>query len=136
MLLLGRTVVNQKSIKQECIVLSILEAEYISAAIATKEVIWMRRLLNELGFKQGVTVMKTDNEGAKNLANNNMISKKSKHIDTRYHYIRDVLKEEDIKLVYCIRKDNTTDVFIKAILLPRFREYREELRVRQTQVEE
>src|SRR5579871_5230273 len=135
-LILGETVVNWKSVKQECTALSTLEVEYISTATATKEVIWMRRLLNELGFKQGVTVMKTDNEGAKNLANNNMISKRSKHIDTRYYYIRDVLKEGDIKLVHCAGRDNTADVFTKAIPLPRFRECREELGVRQIQVEE
>src|SRR5579871_577498 len=96
----------------------------------------MKRLLNELGFKQRVTVIKTDNKGAKNLANNNMISKRSKYIDTRYYYIRDILKEGDIKLVYCTGRDNTADVFTKAISLPRFRECREELGVRQIQVKE
>ena len=79
--------------------------------------------------------MKTDNKGAKNLTNNNMNSKRYKYIDIRYHYIRDVLKKENIKLVYYIKRDNTTDVFIKVILLPRFREYKEELGIRKIQVE-
>ena len=90
----------------------------------------MRRLLNKLRFKQGVIVMKIDNKGVRNLVNNNMISKRSNYIDIRYYYIRDILKKEDIKLIYYIEKDNTADIFIKIILLPRFREYREELGVR------
>ena len=91
--------------------------------------------MNKLRFKQRVIVIKTDNEGVKNLANNNIISKRSKYINIRYYYIRDILKEEDIKLIYYIRRDNTVDIFIKTILLSRFREYRKELGVKQIQVE-
>ena len=86
--------------------------------------------MNKLGFKQEVIVIKTDNEGTKNLANNNMISKRIKYINIRYYYIKDILKKRDIKLIYYTGRDNTTDVFIKIILLLRFREYREKLEVR------
>ena len=65
-----------------------------------------------------------------------MISKRSKYIGIRYYYIRDILKERDIKLVHCAERDNTADIFTKVILLSRFREYTEELGVRQIQVKE
>ena len=79
---LGCAVVCWKSIKQHCVALSTVEAEYIAASMASKEIIWMCRLLDELGFKQiDATVLKMDNSGACELASNAMISQRTKHID-------------------------------------------------------
>jgi hypothetical protein len=76
------TAVGWKTGKQICVSLSTLEAEYIGAATATKEVIWLRKLMEELGFEQpGPTIIKMDNDGARQLANNRMVSQRTKHID-------------------------------------------------------
>src|SRR5579871_5243819 len=82
------TAVDWKTGKQGSVTLSTLETEYIGTATATKEVIWLRRLIEELGFKQlSPTTIKIDNEGARQLANNHMVSSRTKHIDIRYHFI-------------------------------------------------
>jgi Reverse transcriptase (RNA-dependent DNA polymerase)/Chromo (CHRromatin Organisation MOdifier) domain len=88
MTMLGETILSWKSGKQECVASSTLEAEYIAASTAAKEIIWLRKLMEELGYKQDEpTVMKMDNSGARNLANNEMLSQRMKHIDIRYHFI-------------------------------------------------
>ena len=87
---MGGTIISHKSGKQDCIATSSVQAEYIAASTAAREVIWLRRLLKELGFEQKVpTLMRMDNTGAKDLAENEMIRQRTKHIDIRYHFIRE-----------------------------------------------
>src|SRR5579871_2688733 len=96
------TAISWKCNKQSCLALSTVEAEYISASTASKEIIWLRRLLKELDHKQeNATVMHIDNEGAKELAANYMISQRTKHIDIRYYFIQEYLKTKEIKLKSC-----------------------------------
>ena len=102
------------------------------AATATKEVIWLRRLLEELGFKQlEPTVINIDNDGARELANNQMISQRTKHIDIRHHFIRECIESNQVKLKACTSKVNTADVFTKALPRPKFIECQNEMGVMQ-----
>ena len=127
--LAGATII-WKCIKQECNALSSLEAEYIAAATAAREIIWLRRLLKELGYQQEVPMtLRIDNDGARELANNAMISAKTKHIDLRYHYIRECIDSKDIELIACRSKENTADIFTKALPLQRFSECKLEMGV-------
>ena len=118
-----------KSIRQECTALSSVEAEYVAAATAAREVVWLRRFLNELGYQQTPTIMKIDNNGARELATNAMISARTKHIELRYHYIRECIDSNDIKLTPCTSKENTADIFTKALPEPRFKQCIEEMGV-------
>ena len=68
---LNGTAVSWKSGKQDALSYSTLDAEYIAAGLVTKEVIWLRRLLKKLGLNQSEpTIIKIDNDRAKDLANN------------------------------------------------------------------
>ena len=78
---MANAAVAWRSVKQECTALSSVEAEYVAAATAAREVIWLRRFLNELGYQQAPTAMKIDNNSAKELATNAMISARTKHIE-------------------------------------------------------
>lgn len=79
---IGGTAISWKCSKQSCNALSSLEAEFIAAALASKEIIWLHRLLGEFGYTQErPTIMRIDNEGAKELANNQVVNPKTKHID-------------------------------------------------------
>ena len=109
-----------KSVRQECTALSSVEAEYVAAATAAREVVWLRRFLNELGYQQAPTIMRIDNEGARELATNAMISARTKHIELRYHYIRECINNNDIELIHCSSRENTADIFTKALPEPRF----------------
>ena len=79
--------------------LSTTEAEYISASDAGKEAIWLRKLLG--GLFDGVletTVIQCDNQSCVKLSENPVFHDRSKHIDMRYHYLRDMVQKGAICL--------------------------------------
>ena len=67
-------------------------------------------------------VMKIDNHSVRELATNAMISARTKHIDLRHHYICDCINNNDIKLISCPSKENTADIFKKALPEPHFKQ--------------
>ena len=72
--------------------LSTVEAEYIAASMASCEVVWLRKLFNELfGFTLDTTVILCDNQSGIFLSENPVFHDRSKHIDIKYHYIRDLV---------------------------------------------
>jgi len=80
------------------VALSSCEAEYIAAASATTQELWLSRLLGELlGSKVDVVELKVDNKSALALAKNPVFHGRSKHIRIKYHFIRDCLEDESIK---------------------------------------
>jgi hypothetical protein len=121
-MLLAGAAVSWRSGKHRCIAQSTCEAELIAANEATKELVWLRRLLEELGFDQSKPVtLRMDNNGARQLANNRMISQWSKHIDIRYHYIRDIIESNQLMLEHIASENDIADIFTKS--LPVFKSF-------------
>ncbi|GJX70823.1 putative RNA-directed DNA polymerase [Tanacetum coccineum] len=85
--------VSWQSRLQKCMALSTTEAEYMAATEACKELLWLKRFLQELGFKQQRYAVLCDNQSAIHLAKNSMFHKRTKHIDIRYHWIRDAIRD-------------------------------------------
>ncbi|RVX00702.1 Retrovirus-related Pol polyprotein from transposon TNT 1-94 [Vitis vinifera] len=83
--------VSWQSRLQKCVALSTTEAEYIAAAEACKELLWMKCFMQELRFKQQRYVVYCDNQNAIHLSKNSSYHARSKHIDVRYHWMRDAL---------------------------------------------
>lgn len=81
------------------VALSTMEAEYISLTEATKEAVWLKELMNELGFKQGVVDIHCDSQSAIALAKNDVHHERTKHIHRRFHYIRDTITDEETKVL-------------------------------------
>ena len=75
--------------KQSTVALSTAEAEYISGSLAVQEAIWLNRLLTELGEMSKVPILNLDNQGALALAKNPVHHSRTKHIEIRYHFIRE-----------------------------------------------
>nr|GFA17371.1 retrovirus-related Pol polyprotein from transposon TNT 1-94 [Tanacetum cinerariifolium] len=73
--------VSWQSRLQKCVALSTTEAEYVAATEACKELLWLKRFLQELGFKQQRYAVLCDNQSAIHLAKNSMFHKRTKHID-------------------------------------------------------
>ena len=101
-------------------VLSSTEAEYMALTQAVKEVLWLRTLLVELGAPRHATEIATiscDNQGAIALSRNPGFHARSKHIDIRYHFIRDHVDKETgtINLLYCSTENMTADVLTKGL---------------------
>ena len=75
------------------------------------------------------TTLRIDNDGARELANNAMISAKTKHINLHYHYICECIDSKDIELKACWANENTADIFTKALPLQCFNECKSEMGV-------
>ncbi|KAJ0097232.1 hypothetical protein Patl1_29252 [Pistacia atlantica] len=77
--------VSWQSRLQKCVALSTTETKFIIITEACKELLWMKKLMRELGFKQQQHVLFCDNQSAIHLDKNFTIHLRSKHIDVRYH---------------------------------------------------
>ena len=127
---IGGTAVSWLSKQQPIVALSTCEAEYIALSAAVQEMIWLNRLLCELGFKDLVgTNLYEDNQGAIALAKNPIGHKRTKHIDTRYHFIREKVDSGQIAIKYCSTQDMIADVFTKGLAVNKFVEFRTNLGV-------
>jgi hypothetical protein len=86
--------VSWQSRLQKCVALSTTEAEYIAITEATEELLWMKKFLQELGLQQERYLFYCDNQSVIHLSKNSTFHSRSKHIDVRYHWIRDALDEK------------------------------------------
>ena len=73
------------------------------------------------------TVIHEDNQGAIALYNNPKFHSCIKHIDTRYHYIREKIESKDVKLKYCPTEDMVADVFTKPLGKTKFQRFRDQM---------
>lgn len=114
--------VSWSSQKQMLVVLSTTEAEYVVAATATKEGIWLRKLVSDLGYScERELVLYVDNQSAIRLVNNPVFHKLTKHIDIRYHYIREKFESNEIVVMYISSEMQRADILTKALPRDRFR---------------
>ena len=112
--------ISWSSKKQELVTLSTAESEYVAATHAAKEAIWLRRLLGDLSASfPNATTLFCDNQAAVRLALTDNYHARTKHIDIRFHFIRDTIQRMEISLAYCPTDDMTADILTKA--LPRWK---------------
>lgn len=111
--------------KKSVVVLSSCEAEYIAAAQAACQVLWLESLLDELKveFRKPVQLC-VDNKSSINLAKNPISHGRSKHIETKFHFLRDQVNKGRIEMVYCHTDMQAADVLIKPVKSDRFKELR------------
>jgi hypothetical protein len=113
---IGDGVVSWNSKRQPTVALSTAEAEYMAAAQATKESLWLKQLLSELGFTHSEAVsIQSDNQGCIALTKNPAYHSRTKHIDIRHHFIRDTVESGEIELQYCATDEMVADVLTKAL---------------------
>lgn len=113
---MGDTAFTWLSKKQPIVTLSTCEAEYVAASWCVCHAIWVRNLLSKLEQKQNeATEIRVDNKSAIELAKNPVNHERSKHIDVRFHFIRDEVKYENVKLVHVASRDQVADIFTKPL---------------------
>jgi hypothetical protein len=113
---LGGGPISWKSRLQPTVAASTTEAEYMAAFEACSEVMYLRPLLSELGMKQGkATKIYEDNRGCIAVSNDPATTGRTKHIDIKYHFIRDQVANGTVKLVECFTDDMIADVFTKGL---------------------
>ncbi|KAL0293887.1 UNVERIFIED_CONTAM: Retrovirus-related Pol polyprotein from transposon TNT 1-94 [Sesamum radiatum] len=122
----GENAISWCSRKQPIVTLSTCESEYVATNAGTCHAIWLRRLLSELYFAQDrATKIMVDNKSAIALAKNPVFHDRSKHIDARFHFIRDCIANKEIEVEYVKTLDQVADIFTKALKKDRFQQLRE-----------
>jgi hypothetical protein len=117
----GVGAVSWSSKKQNLVSLSSTEAEYVAQTHAAKEGIWLRNFVSEIrGEEKKPVTISCDNQGAIALAKDNKYHARTKHIDLRYHFIREAVEDGKIKVKYIPTDDNVSDIFTKALPRPKF----------------
>ena len=105
--------------EQKTVAHSSTEAEYMALSDATKEIKWLRQLLQDLGWQQNsATLLKSDNQGAIHLSKNPEYHKRTKHIDYRYHYIQQEQENGSIKIEYVATDKQPADMLTKSLSGP------------------
>ena len=112
---LEKATVNWSNKRQNTIALFSCETEYMTTFETIKEVLWMRQLLNEFDYQNFETVIiQVDNQSVIALIDNSMHHDRIKHIELRYHFIKEKIIEELIKLVFVSTKNQAIDELTKS----------------------
>jgi hypothetical protein len=107
--------------RQAIVALSSTEAEYVAASEATREIIWIRTFMDYLGYSQAnSTVLFQDNESCIKVASKPDINDRSKHIDIKYHFVRDHLQKGTISMEHLPSSMMTADILTKPLTLDKF----------------
>ena len=118
---LGTGAVSWSSKKQPIVTLSTTESEYIAATSCACQCIWIMRILETIGFKeQKLILILCDSNSAIKLSENPVFHGKSKHIDVRFHFLRDLVREGKIKLSHCSTQNQIADIMTKPLKLEQF----------------
>lgn len=107
--------------KQSVVATSTTEAEYIAAHDASKEVVWTRGLLQEMGVGQELpTILHCDNAAAEKLITNAVFHRRTKHIEVKFHYVRGVYENGQIGIQQIASTDQLADIFTKPLTREKF----------------
>ncbi|CAJ2665853.1 unnamed protein product [Trifolium pratense] len=124
---LGNNLVSWFSKKQNSVSLSTAEAEYIAAASSCSQLLWMRQMLKEYSVEQDVMTLYCDNLSAINISKNPIQHSRTKHIDIRHHFIRELVEEKIVTLEHIASEEQLADIFTKALDASQFENLRGKL---------
>ena len=113
--------------KQNCVTLSSTEAEYIALAEAVTEATWIYNLLQDLNLPDifcEQVVLFEDNQGAIKAAKTSETSKRLKHVDIKYHYVREKVENGNIKIEYVHSENQIADGLTKALNKTKFEKFK------------
>ena len=121
---LGNNLVSWMSKKQNPVSLSTAEAKYIAAGSCCTQLLWMKKLLHDYGIPQDTMCVFCDNTNAINLSKNPVQHSKSKHIEIRYYFIRDLVEDKFVCLEFIHTDNQKADIFTKPLDGPWFESLR------------
>jgi len=112
--MLSSGAVSWSSKKQLVVSLSTTEAEYIIVASCACQCVWLRKVLEKLGcVQEKYTTILCDNNSSKKLSKNLVLHDKSKHIDIRFHFLRELVKDSVVNLSHCNTQDQVANIMTK-----------------------
>jgi len=113
--------------KQQSVSLSTTEAEFVAASEAAKEIVWLTRLFNEITELGEIPILQVDNQSAIKLIKNPEFHKRTKHIDVRYYFVRELYEEGKIGVEYVATQEQLADIMTKPLAKGPFQELRGKL---------
>ena len=113
---LGKGVVSWTSKKQNCTSQSTTEAKYVAVAINYSNIVCFKQLLEGMKVEiKELVVMCCDNTNAINISKNPMMHSKTKKISIKYHFVRELVQDKEIRLEYVHTKEQIVDIFTKTL---------------------
>eukprot|EP00121_Abeoforma_whisleri_P006484 Awhi_evm1s5900 len=116
-----------ESKRQGVIALSSAESEYIALCNCLRHTKWLMSVISQLFGLKGSVIVNIDNQPAKHVALGHNGSKLARHIDIRYHYVKEILEDKSINLEYCDTDKMIADIFTKPLGKNKFEKFRERL---------
>ena len=118
--------VSWRSSRQGGVTLSSAEAEFVAASQAGQEAVYLRALLRGFNFKQkGPTEIWEDNASCIMMSENPANRERTRHVDTRVHYLRDLVRDGHVKLLKCAGPQNVADALTKSLPCPALAKHRQ-----------
>ncbi|PNX99239.1 gag-pol polyprotein, partial [Trifolium pratense] len=124
---LGNNLISWFSKKQNCVSLSTTEAEYIAAGSSCAQLLWMKQMLTEYNVEQDAMTLFSDNISAINISKNPVQHSRTKHIDIRHHFIRELVEDKIVNLEHIATEKQLADIFTKPLDAVRFEKLRSSL---------
>ena len=113
---LGKRLVTWTSKKQNCTSQSTVEVEYVVATVNCTNIVWIKQLLKRM--KEEIIepmILYCDNTSAINISKNLVMHTKTKHIAIKYHYLRELVQDKEVKMEYVNTKEKIVDIFTKEL---------------------
>ena len=111
--------------KKNYVSLSTVEVEHIATGSCCSQLLWMKKVLTDYGISQDTMVVYCDNSNAIDISKNPVQHSKTKHIEIRYHFIRDLVERKIMCLQYIPTKRQNADIFTKSLNRSKFETLRQ-----------
>ncbi|KAG8481529.1 hypothetical protein CXB51_026324 [Gossypium anomalum] len=118
---IGGCAISWKATLQTTVALSTTEAEYMAITEACKEAIWLKGLFSELNEDLQISTVFCDSQSAIFLTKDQMFHERTKHIDVRYHFVRDIIARGDIVVSKISTHENPADMMTKSLPITKFK---------------
>lgn len=122
---LGTKAISWSSRKQKIVALSSEEADYVLASDAACEAIWLRRILHNVEqVEKGPTTIFYDNISTIAMTKNPIFHSRTKHIELRHHFIRDLVQDGEVFLKFINTNEQVADIFTKSVSTEKFTKFK------------
>lgn len=116
-------IISWSSKKQETVARSSTEAEYVALDHCSRQVIWLKSLNDELGFNFKQPIIYGDNLSALKLAKNPVFHQRTKHINIKYHAIRELIENDIINIEHVSTENMLADPLTKSLSSPKLNKF-------------
>lgn len=115
--------------KQATVALSSTEAEYMALSQGACEGIYLQQVLRNFDFDKKSFILQVDNQSCIHLAKNPALHKRMKHVEIRYHFLRELVEKGQLLIQYVSSKDQKANILTKGLHLPQFQNFRKSFRL-------